>query len=370
MRVLLIPELYPTDENPVAGIFINDQIKAIQKFADVVVFNTSPFYRGMYLQQDGVEYFDFHLYAKKPAKLLKPFLYRYWENKALSLALKIPKIDLIHAHGSALRGRMAMKLARNKKIPLIITEHTGPWSAISSRYSVFEMAKKVLNSANVVMPVSHHLKTEMLHSGVEMKRVEVLGNPIDDDQYSLRQKKLDASKQILFVGRLDEFKGGLRTLKAFHSIVDNYPQWTLTIAGKGEESDVVKEYIAQNNLNERLSFMNNVFTRNELKDLYHSSSFLVFPSRFESFGLVAAEAMSTGLPVVCTNQTGPLDYALPENALQVNPDSIDDIAIGMKTMIEKLDQMQPEKIRNSILKKYGIHSYSEKLNAVYQSLLS
>jgi len=369
MRVLLIPELYPTDENPIAGIFINDQIKAIQKFSDVVVYNTNPFYRGVYNRLPEVEYYDFHLFNRKPAKIFKPFLYRFWEAQALKLAQKIPDIDLVHLHGAALRGNMALRFAQNREIPLVVTEHTGPWSAISSRPAIFNRVKKVLRHADVVMPVSNHLKNEMISSGVEMSRTEVLGNPIDGDLYKLRTSSLSAVKRILFVGRLDEFKGALRTLKAYHTIVPDNPDWKLLMLGAGPEGDGIKSYIQNHSLNNNVEFIEAVFDRTQLANYYRSASFLVFPSRFESFGLVAAEAMATGLPVLCTNQTGPLDYSLPENSLRINPDSIVEIAQGMSKMIDKIQDFEPETIRNSVLNKFGIRAYAEKLEAVYRSTL-
>jgi glycosyltransferase involved in cell wall biosynthesis len=369
MRILLIPELYPTDQNSVAGIFINDQIRAIQKFADVVVYNTNPFYRGVYAQLPDVDYYDFHLFNRKPAKIFKPFLYRFWETKALELALKIQKIDLVHIHGAALRGNMALRFAQNRKIPLVVTEHTGPWSAISARPAIFERVKKVLKHADIVLPVSHHLKNEMLNSGVEMEGVEVLGNPVDGNLYNLRTSELSTVKRILFVGRLDEFKGAMRTLKAYHSIVSDNPDWKLLILGAGPEGDEIRSYIEDHKLSESVEFIEAVFDRAQLANYYRSASFLVFPSRFESFGLVAAEAMATGLPVLCTNQTGPLDYSLPENSLSVDPDSIEDIARGMRKMIDKIQDFHPERIRSSVLNKFGIPAYSQKLEAIYRSTL-
>jgi len=369
MRVLLIPELYPTDENPIAGIFINDQIKAIQKFADVVVYNTNPFYRGVYSQLPDVDYYDFHLFNRKPPNILKPFLYRFWEAQALKLAQKIPDIDLVHLHGAALRGNMALRFAQNREIPLVVTEHTGPWSAISSRPAIFKRVKKVFKHAKVVMPVSHHLKDEMISSGVEIDRKEVLGNPIDGDLYKLRTSSLSTVKRILFVGRLDEFKGAMRTLKAYHSIVSDNSDWKLLMLGAGPEADEIKSYIQNHSLNNNVEFIEAVFDRTQLANYYRSASFLVFPSRFESFGLVAAEAMATGLPVLCTNQTGPLDYSLPENSLSINPDSIKDIAEGMSKMIDKIQGFKPETIRSSALNKFGIQAYAEKLEAVYSSTL-
>ena len=369
MRVLLIPELYPTRENPVAGIFINDQIQAIKSFADVSVLNLNPFYRGEYIQEEGVAYFDFHLFNKKPSSLLKPFLYKFWENQALKLSLKIKDINLIHIHGSALRGNIALKLSKHLNVPLVCTEHTGPWSAISSRPRVFRRAKEVLERADAVLPVSQHLKKEILDSGIGMREVHVLGNPVDDFTFTLREGKLQSQKRILFVGRLDEFKGAMRVLKAFHSVSDSHSDWNLQIIGSGPEEIEIKKYISTHNLSSRVEFENSDYDRSQLNKLFHQASFLVFPSRFESFGLVAAEAMATGLPVLCTNKTGPLDYCTEPNSMLVAPDSLEDLSEGMIAMIENLDSFKPEEVRASITTRFGMHVYADKLKSLYGRLI-
>ena len=92
--------------------------------------------------------------------------------------------------------------------------------------------------------------------------------------------------------------------------------------------------------------------------LFHDSSFLVFPSEFESFGLVAAEAMSTGLPVVITNKTGPVDFSNSKNSIPIDPH---DIEIGLKKMIEKLDLLNPTIIRESLDSAYGLTNWSRRI---------
>jgi hypothetical protein len=55
LKILLIPENFPTDENPVAGIFMKDYVKALQEFSEVTIFNSSPWYRGVYEEVEGAK---------------------------------------------------------------------------------------------------------------------------------------------------------------------------------------------------------------------------------------------------------------------------------------------------------------------------
>ncbi len=362
LNILLIPENFPTDENPVAGIFMKDYIKAMKGFAEVTVFNSNPWYRGQYEEVTGARCFDLHLFAKKWKFPFNIAAYTYWERQSLNFAKKLPKPDLIHLHGTAQRGKWVAELAAHWNVPFVITEHTGPWSAISARPAILKRVKGIMEKADLVMPVSTHLEKEILESGIKPKRTVVLGNPVDTDFFALRKNPLTATKRILFLGRLDPFKGGLRTLKAFDQIKYDFPDYRLTIAGDGIEAKEINDFVEENQLHDRVEFLQKQLSREEMRDLFHESTFLVFPSEFESFGLVAAEAMATGLSVVITNRTGPADYSASVNSVQIEPSQIEK---GLREMIDKIEGFNLEEVRSSIKEKFGISAFATKLKEAY-----
>ncbi|MGB6037399.1 MAG: glycosyltransferase family 4 protein [Cryomorphaceae bacterium] len=366
MNILLIPENFPTDENPVAGIFMKDYIKAMQGFAEVTVFNSNPWYRGQYKEVEGARCFDLHLFAKKWKFPFNIAAYTYWERQSLNFAKKLPKPDIIHLHGTAQRGKWVAELAAHWNVPFVITEHTGPWSAISERPAILKRVKTIMEKADLLMPVSTHLEKEILESGIKPKRISVLGNPVDTDFFTLRKNPLTATKRILFVGRLDPFKGGLRTLKAFDQIKHYFPEYRLTIAGEGVEAEAIIGFIEENQLHDRVEFLQKQLSREEMRDLFHESTFLVFPSEFESFGLVAAEAMATGLPVVIADRTGPVDYSASVNSVQIEPSQIEK---GLREMIDKIEGFNPGQVTSSIKEKFGTSAFAIKLKEAYTRLL-
>jgi glycogen(starch) synthase len=191
----------------------------------------------------------------------------------------------------------------------------------------------------------------------------VLGNPVDTDFFTLRKKPLTATKRILFVGRLDPFKGGLRTLKAFDQIKHDFPEYRLTIAGDGVEAEAITDFIEENQLHDRVEFLQKLLSREEMRDLFHDSTFLVFPSEFESFGLVAAEAMATGLPVVITDRTGPVDYSASVNSVQIEPSQIEK---GLREMIDKIHDFNPSEVQACIKSSYGHKEFAVKLAEYYR----
>ena len=100
------------------------------------------------------------------------------------------------------------------------------------------------------------------------------------------------SKRVIWVGRFDYQKRAEVAIGIWRLIADRYPDWCLDIYGEGEyESEV----------NLMASSMRNVFIHkptSHIFDCYFNSSILMSTSLFEPFGLVIAEAMSCGLPVV------------------------------------------------------------------------
>ena len=364
MKILLIPENFPNDENPVAGIFMKDYLKAMTLFSDVTMLNSNPWYRGVYEEVEGVKSYDLHFFSKKWRFPFNILAYSWWERQSFRFAQKFPQPDLIHLHGAAQRGHWALKLARFWNVPIVITEHTGPWSAISSSSTLLGRVKKILERADLVMPVSHHLSSEIQESGIYPSRIDVIGNPVDTEFFALREEPLN-QKRILFLGRLDPFKGGLRTLKAFSRIASDFPDYKLTIAGRGADSEGIDKFISSAELENKVHFIPKQLSREQMRDLFYDHSFLVFPSEFESFGLVAAEAMSTGLPVLITNRTGPRDYSNNINSVQIDPNEIEK---GLRSILESEQQFDPLKIRQSILNTFGTHAFSEKLNQAYRSI--
>ena len=100
------------------------------------------------------------------------------------------------------------------------------------------------------------------------------------------------AKRVIWVGRFDYQKRAEVAIDIWKHVVNRYPDWSLDIYGEGEcESEIAL----------MTSSTRNVFLHkptSHIFDCYSNSSILISTSLFEPFGLVIAEAMSCGLPVV------------------------------------------------------------------------
>ena len=366
-RILVIPDLFPRYDGDVRGIFILDWLQCMEANYDLTVLTVNIHAddkgREESTTANGIRVIRLNL-PKPTSKFRKALFYRHYFKQAVKAVAAEKPFNLIHAHGAILSGSVAKRLADRWQVPFIITEHTGPFSTISSVGWKLKWARKMLEAANLVTVVSAHLQSEMEAAGIKPRQIVVTGNPVDTELFT---PSPDHPKNILFVSRLDRFKGGLRTLQAFAQIAPQHPDWRLTIGGDGEEREDIKAFIKSAGLANRVRMLGHL-SKQEVAYAFREAAFLVFPSEHESFGLVAAEALSAGLPVIATNQSAPREYVNEGNGLLVNPHKVEAIATAMEQMIGSLSHYDRSAIRQEIVERYGFDAFGKSLAGIWNEL--
>jgi glycosyltransferase involved in cell wall biosynthesis len=100
---------------------------------------------------------------------------------------------------------------------------------------------------------------------------------------------------LLNIGRMDAQKDQSTLIRAFSLLADKYPEWHLRIIGEGELRPQLVQLITQMGLQQRVEMPG---VTHEISSEYCAADIFVISSSYEAFGLVTAEAMSYGLPVV------------------------------------------------------------------------
>lgn len=173
------------------------------------------------------------------------------------------------------------------------------------------------------------------------------------------------NKTIVCAGRYTKQKGFDLLLQIWTNIEPKHPNWNLYIYGDGIERDNLENYVKSNNLrNVHLEH-----TVQDVKEKFINASFLVFPSRFEGFGLVIIEAMECGLPVIAFDcNFGPG---------QIITNNVDGILIkegNLKSMEESIEKLiisdsERKRLSNQAIlkaKKYSIKNIIHKWIEVYK----
>ena len=137
--------------------------------------------------------------------------------------------------------------------------------------------------------------------------------------------------KIVTVGRLVHLKGFDVLLKAFASICNYFPSWSVIVIGEGEERASLEYLIKQYNLNDK--FILHGYCE-EPYDLIAQASIVVQPSRVEGFPNALLEAMSFGLAPIATFEAGNMLIRDGVNGLLVKSDDVDELANALISVME------------------------------------
>lgn len=222
------------------------------------------------------------------------------------------RYDLIHGQNLwiPLYHKMA-RVARKHGIPYMMTPRgcLEPWCMRQKRLKkliAFHLyQKKDLQRASCVLATAKMEADNMRALGISTP-IAIIPNGIDVSEYPCRplSSKNSVRKQIVFLSRIHEKKGIEFLIEAWEQLHRKYSDWNVVIAGNGEEAYIadLKKMIKDKGLDSCIKIIPPVFGEDKRK-LYCESALFVLPTFSENFGMVIAEAMSCGVPVITTNGT-------------------------------------------------------------------
>ncbi len=232
-------------------------------------------------------------------------------------------VDLIHSHGIATTGLAAIDCARNLKIPLIASFHTMVPSAthyLTSRQNLqkflesfswkylrwyYNFFEKVLVPSEFTKKILHNEgidNTLVMPSGINYKFYSK-----GDGEWIRKRYRIGKKKIVLHVGRVVKEKNLELLINEAQSIINKKPNIVFLIVGKGPAEEHYKNLVTMKGLDEHFIFTGFV-PKKELPDYYATADVFAFPSYFDTQGLVALEAMASGLPVVAPAHSGSSDF--------------------------------------------------------------
>jgi glycosyltransferase involved in cell wall biosynthesis len=263
--------------------------------------------------------------------------------------IKKRKYDIVHIHGTHVPLALIPLVKNEKKYKLVITLHG--IVAIDSKHSIknrlllknvlFGFIEKVaINKADAVIAVSPAIEKIALDKGVKKENIYVIPNGINLKSLDCVGPSLNLkSPSILFAGRLVKAKNVENLINAVMVLKKDVPKIHLYIAGNGPQLCKLKEHVSELNLQDNVTFLG--YIHGDVKDQYYRSiDICVVPSTFESFSLVALEAMAYGKPVIASN-VGGLPYLVDEGTTGYlfDPNNYQDIAQKINQIIHNKERM-------------------------------
>ena len=253
------------------------------------------------------DYFSVPIPMRKPYRMGMPYV-------DLDFRSRISRVgfSIVHAHSPFSSGRLALRLARQQKVPLVATFHSKYRAdferVVPSKTIVDYLVKNIVdfyNQADEVW-VPQAGVAETLREYGYRGRVEVVDNGNDmataDDITPLRNEgraMLGVSAHepmLLFVGQHIYEKNPHLIIRALSRLRDR--RWHMFFIGTGYAAEELKQLAKSKGLDGRITFMGQVADRLLLKRCYAAADLFVFPSLYDNAPLVVREAAAMETPAL------------------------------------------------------------------------
>ncbi|MDC0609952.1 glycosyltransferase family 4 protein [Vibrio sp.] len=392
MKILTISTLFPYQNNPKHGVFVETRLKNLRThFPDIEAKVIAPI---PYFPLKGKIFGSYSQYACAPK-----FEVRYGIDVFHPRYLVVPKIgmtltpltleqaiykqakalldsgydfDLIDGHYFYPDGVAIANVAKRLNKPFTVTARGTDINLIPKFAGPKKKIQDVLLRSDHNMAVCEALRQEMISLGTPESKVSTLRNGVDLELFSYKdskQQKVLRSKLklpkdspiIISAGHLIERKGHHLVIEALTRL----PDVTLLIAGDGPEKKSLEKQCQNLNVSKRIRFLGSL-SQNQLADYYGASNALILASSREGWANVLLESMACGTPVVATNLWGTPEVVQNSDAgLLVDRDSLS-ISNGIQELLSM--NITRENTR-AYAENFKWFSTSEKQNSIFSQII-
>ena len=297
-----------------------------------------------------------------------------FKNKLVD-SLDLNSFDVIHAH-YWLSGLVAKEISNELNIPFIFTSHSLGIFLDGYNKERVDCEKIVMTSTNLVT-ASSVFETMLIADTYKIDENKIKKiTPGVDRKIFIPDLSVEKENIILSIGRIQEQKGQLQTiefLNNFKKIQNDFKCYFVGgPSGKhgNEYLHELKQTIKDFNLDKHIEFLGDL-PQTEIIELFKKAKLLIHTSKFETFGLVAIEANTMGVPVLSTNNGSLMEIIennkngyLSENLIDSN---VNNFVNNLFNNVTKYEEIHLSCIEKS--KKYDWMKTANELESLYQQLV-
>jgi len=301
---------------------------------------------------------------------------------AMGLARQVPKADIYHALTTGLGGLVAAFAASINKKPLVTSEHglyLKERSIDLSRQSIspetrqiatdyfMTLVRTVYSSSDFLLPICQNYADNEIALGASPEKIHVVTNGIDTHKFI---PPLSRNREIPVIGcfaRVVPLKDQANLIKASKKVLDIHPA-NFFFIGEIQDQDYYNEcqtLAADLKVADNIKFIGH---SNDVLSWYGKSDIFALSSQTEGLPLALLEAMSCGLPCVCT-AVGGVPEVVTENGVGyiVPPGDPDTLASKISTLIADtaLRKEMGAKAAKVVREKYTIEKMGQNIKEIY-----
>ena len=302
-------------------------------------------------------------------------LYLIEFQKKLEETFELNNFDVIHSH-YWLSGLVAKDISGKFNIPYIFTSHSLGVFLEGYNNERTDCEKIVMTSSNFVTASTNYENILLSESyKIDKKKIKLIKPGVDENLFS-PDPNLLKENIFLSIGRIQKQKRQLEAiefLNSFREINNDFKCYFIggPSGNSGDDYFVeLKEIVKDLDLESHIEFLGNL-PQSKIRELLNRSKLLIHTSEYETFGLVAIEAHSVGVPVISINQ-GSLKEIIDNNINGYIAESFKDPYLNEFILKILNDDKFADYISKSAInsaKKYDWKNTTKELNDLYESLI-
>ena len=412
LKVLFLPASYPSDVNPVAGIFIREHARAVSRYNDVVVLYAHPDPAPQRrhsptvseVSEDGI----------RTIRVRYGGIIFYWWRRITSggqqpvtssgtngriagwqRLLAVPRVivadlvyyrrilssfrrlvgegwrpDIIHAHVYS-AAVPAVMLGRLYRIPVVVSEHSSAFPRHLLNATERFRARFAMNRARIILPVSGNLGGHIQTYGIK-NQFKVVPNAVDTSLFCPAhqgsEQATDRQKRLLFVGSLIPVKGIPYLLEALSRLGRSRQDFVLDMVGDGAQRSEYEELASRLGLTGIVRF-HGLKSKDEVARFMGDCDFYVQPSLWENLPCVLIEATACGKPVIATDVGGVQEIVNTENGLLVPPEDATALQEAVEYLLDNCQHYSAERIARHARERFSYEAVGRMLDELYRELV-
>lgn len=383
MKVLFLSAWYPTRNDAMAGLFVKNHAEAVSKYAQISVLHIEAqknLRKVEYIIQKGkigevmVYYPDLGKGVIKSIYRLFMFflLYHLGYYKVLK---NFGKPDLVHVNILTRLGLIAMLMKTLRGIPFVVSEHWSRYLPVRKGYHGFfrkKLTNWIISNAECVMPVSEILMKAMQNCGLKHINYRITANVVNPLFFKPTPKLNPTSekKQILHISCFDDdAKNVTGILDAIRILSLKRTDFVLKLVGTGIDKEKIQNHFQNLKLPKEMVIFTGEQSPDEVRNLFDETAFMILFSRYETAGVVIAESLVCGKPVISTS-VGIAPEVLNENTgILLKSNQPEELAEAMDIMLDKFAEYDEALIRMAG-SNFSYDQIGRELNEIYQEALN
>lgn len=309
--------------------------------------------------------------------LLKHYPYTLALASKMAEVVRMKRLEVLHAHYAIPFGAaaiLARQIVSDLPLKVVMTLHGTDITLVGNNASFKPVTRMTINQADAVTVVSRFLEEETRRQFGVSRPLEVIYNFVDPERHEVRPSlcltkcMTPSRKTLMHISNFRPVKQIQNVIRIFARVAHEIDA-RLVLIGDGPDAPLALDLATELGVAERVQFVGIV---DQVAPFLAAADLFLLPSSTESFGLVALEAMASGVPVIASNVGGIPEVV--EDAVTgylAGPDDIDRMVERSIALLrdDVLHAVFAEAARKRARERFHFETIVPQYEALYERLL-